>query len=123
MTALADRIRALANEVDDPCSLAQGVPIGLVDMGLLLGLELTEAPAGGFHVRLDLRVTAPGCMYTPYFERELRQRLEALPEVRSLRLEWRPDLEWTPSDIAPAARERLRQRRERLLTLAPSHRP
>lgn len=120
MTALAERVRALANEVHDPCSMAQGLPIGIVDMGLLLGVQLAEAAEGGVDVRLDLRVTAPGCMYTPYFERELRARVGALPEVRSLRLEWQPDLDWTPADIAPAAREKLRRRRERMLALTPS---
>ena len=42
---LEERIRALANEIVDPCSAAQALPVGLVDMGLLLRVQLE--PAGG----------------------------------------------------------------------------
>lgn len=125
---LEQRIRALANEIVDPCSSAQAFPIGLVDMGLLLAVELT--PAGGasgaerdaadgqVDVRLHLRTTAPGCFYVVFFERELRVRIEALPEVASLALEWDGAWDWTPDAIAPEVRTALAGRRRRLIALA-----
>ena len=133
---LERRIRELANEIVDPCSAAQAFPIGLVDMGLLLAVEL--APAGGgaaggaggdaagvvtadrVDVRLRLRTTAPGCFYVVFFERELRARIEALPQVASLALAWDGAWDWTPDEIAPAARAALAERRRRLLALVPS---
>ena len=32
------RVRSAINEIADPCSVTRGVPIGLVDMGLLTGV-------------------------------------------------------------------------------------
>jgi metal-sulfur cluster biosynthetic enzyme len=125
---LEQRIRALANEIVDPCSSAQAFPIGLVDMGLLLAVELAPAaapggagaaPGGRVDVRLRLRTTAPGCFFVVFFERELRARIEALPEVASLALDWDAAWGWTPDDMAPAAREALAERRRRLLASAP----
>ena len=135
---LEQRIRELANEIVDPCSAAQAFPIGLVDMGLLLAVTLTPAGATGgapagvggragggaaegqVDVRLRLRTTGPGCFYVVFFERELRARVEALPEVASLALVWDAAWDWTPDAIAPAAREALAVRRRRLLALVPS---
>lgn len=118
---LEERIRALANEIVDPCSAAQALPVGLVDMGLLLRVQLEpaggEAEAGRWAVRLLLRATAPGCFYIVFFERELRARIEPLPEVVSLELEWDGAWDWTPDEIAPAVREQLAERR-RLVVLA-----
>lgn len=118
---LEERIRALANEVVDPCSAAQALPVGLVDMGLLLRVGLEPAPAGdgSWAVRLLLRATAPGCFYVVFFERELRLRIEALPEVASLELDWDGAWDWTPDAIAPAVRARLAERRLLVLAGAP----
>lgn len=124
---LEQRIRELANEIVDPCSAAQAFPIGLVDMGLLLAVELTPAAGGGaadsVDVRLRLRTTAPGCFYVVFFERELRARIEALPQVASLALEWDGAWDWTPDEIAPAPREALAERRRRLLAVLPGSPP
>lgn len=120
MTPLAARIRELANEIVDPCSAAQAIRVGMADMGLLLGVD--EAPAadpaaaaaGQVDVTLRLRVTAPGCFYVVFFERELRARIEPLPEVASLALHWDDAWDWTPDEIAPHVREQLAQRRQQL---------
>lgn len=116
---LEERIRALANEIVDPCSAAQAIPVGLVDMGLLLGVDTAPAAGGAegaVDVTLRLRVTNPGCFYVVFFERELRARIEALPEVASLALRWDDAWDWTPDEIAPHMREQLAERRRMLLT-------
>lgn len=126
--ALERRIRALANEVVDPCSVAQALPVGLVDMGMLLGVTVApvDAPAGGCAVALRLRTTAPGCLYVVFFERELRVRIEALPGVASLAIEWDGAWDWTPDEMATEVRAALAERRRALLArtlpLAGSHR-
>ena len=126
--ALESRIRALANEIVDPCSAATALPVGLVDMGLLLAVGLTaapgagRAPAGGsdaFAVRLRLRTTGPGCFYVVFFERELRARLEALPAVATLALEWDDAWDWSPAALAPHVQEALAERRRRLIATIP----
>lgn len=120
---LEERIRALANEIVDPCSAAQALPVGLVDMGLLLGVDVTpagagRAAAGRVDVTLRLRTTAPGCLYVVFFERELRGRIEALPEVASLALAWDGAWDWTPDELAPGVRAALAERRRALLERA-----
>ena len=132
--ALEARIRALANEIVDPCSAAPALPVGRVDRGLLLAVELDAAagavgvpgawpaPAGGpetFAVRLRLRTTGPGCFYVVFFERELRARLEALPAVATLALEWDDAWDWSPAALAPHVQEALAERRRRLIATIP----
>lgn len=88
------------NSIADPCSLAYSKPTGLDDMGLVTDIGVGEAGSdGGVDIELAMRVTAPGCMYVPYFERAVRAALEALPEVNEVRIDWDPTSEWHPSDI------------------------
>lgn len=123
---LEQRIRALANEIVDPCSAATTFQVGLVDMGMLLGVE--QAPAAGERdggsvaVRLRLRTTGPGCLYVVYFERELRARIEALPEVATLELAWDDAFDWSPDDLAPHVQAELAARRRRLIATIPGGR-
>lgn len=125
---LEQRIRALANEIVDPCSAATAFQVGLVDMGMLLGVEL--APGAGEHgrdggdvaVRLRLRTTGPGCLYVVFFERELRARIEALPQVATLDLAWDDAFDWSPDDLAPHVQAELAERRRRLIATIPGSR-
>ena len=125
---LEQRIRALANEIVDPCSAATAFQVGLVDMGMLLGVELAPAAGehgrdgGGVAVRLRLRTTGPGCLYVVFFERELRARIEALPEVATLDLAWDDAFDWSPDDLAPHVQAELAERRRRLIATIPGSR-
>lgn len=110
---LSDKIRVLVNDVQDPCSLSQGVAAGLVDMGMLHTLRLEEAADRRFVVTLRLRVTGPGCLYVFHFERELRDRVGALPEVASVDLQWHHEYDWGPELMSADVRHRLRLARER----------
>jgi metal-sulfur cluster biosynthetic enzyme len=104
-------VMRVADEIHDPCSVAAAEPLGLVEMGLIRGVGLAPAAGGGHEVTVRLRLTAPGCLYWLYFERELRTRVGALDGVESLRIERDRDYDWDESEIAPAARARLRRRR------------
>ena len=57
----------------DPCSAATGVPLSILDMGLLSGVEIR-----GDQVLVDLRLTSPLCHQAPYFIMEVEQRIGAL---------------------------------------------
>jgi len=116
---LEERIREAVNETPDPCSVSQGVPTGLVDMGLLCGIDIGP-PEGRVHaVRVELRLTAPGCFYAIYFEREIRARLEAMDDLGAVEVTFSQEFDWTPDDVAPHIHERLRERRERLIAELP----
>ena len=116
---LAERIREAVNEIPDPCSVSQGVPTGLVDMGLLCDIELGAPDQGARSALVELRLTAPGCFYAIYFEREIRARLEAMSDVGAIEVAFRAEFDWTPDDVAPHIQQRLRERRERLLAELP----
>ena len=85
---IEERIVALANEIVDPCSAAQSVQVGLVDMGMLLRVEIAPAAGGAaaaarWDVTLHLRTTGPGCLYVVFFERELRALRRNADRARS----------------------------------------
>ena len=116
---LATRIRNAVNEVPDPCSVAQGLATGLVDMGLLCDIELGAAEAGRRDVLVRLRLIGPGCLYGIHFEREVRTRLEAMSDVATIDVEFSREFDWSPDDIAPHVKQELRIRRDRLIAELP----
>lgn len=92
MTGLRASVEAALNAIVDPCSRATGRPLGLVDMGLIEGLQIGADGA----VQLGIVPTSPLCMMTGVFLAEARQALAAIDGVT--RIEVRLDAEhiWTP---------------------------
>ena len=107
-------VRNRINEIVDPCSAARGTPIGLADMGLVLGVTVAPAQDGGVDVEVLLRVTAPGCMFFIDFENRVRDALTA-HGARSVTVRWDTAWDWTPADIVPEARDRLAEHRKAML--------
>lgn len=90
--------------VDDPCSVASGCPISLVDMGIVRSVART--PDG---IRVVLQLTEPSCIFAFHIaedtEAALRDHLGSSPfEVRLARDY--PEV-WTEDMIAPTAGARL----------------
>ena len=104
----------------DPCSVGRGVPAGLVDMGMVKGVEIGSAPDGHCVVTVELRITSPSCTFQPYFERAVR---ESLSEVGEVRITWDRAFDWSDDDMSPGLKQRLREKRHRLLALADAARP
>src|SRR5471032_1687453 len=94
-------VRAALDEILDPCSLAAGAPAGLVEMGLLRALELSDGEDGA-RIRLRIGVTEPGCLMGASFAAQARARLELLCGVASVEIELDHANDWMPSDIDPA---------------------
>jgi metal-sulfur cluster biosynthetic enzyme len=112
MTTLEEQVRERLNAIEDPCSLAQRLPVGLADMGLVTAIEVADVDAAGRHdIHLRLRVTAPGCMYVPFMDKAIRANLAELDEVDQVSTEWDPDADWSPRDIAEPVRRRLAETR------------
>lgn len=123
----ADRVGAALQEVLDPCSVGRGVPAGLVDMGMVKAVEIGSAADGRSVVTVELRITSPACTFQPYFERAVRERLGEVPEVGEVRIRWDSQFDWSDDDMSPALKQRLREKRHRLLAMAdaarqPEHR-
>lgn len=102
---MIEMVREKANGIHDPCGLAQGAAIGLGDMGLIRKLAASRVGDGHWKVDLTLRFTSPGCLYFDYFERCLHAAVA--DDGIELNIYWDDQFDWTPSDMAEAARKKL----------------
>jgi metal-sulfur cluster biosynthetic enzyme len=107
---LTERILAAANQILEPCGMAQGLSIGMVDMGLIRSVDLEQRDSR-WHVRIRARVTSPDCLHFVYFERELRAAIGAITDIDEINVEWTDGSDWTPDDMSDAVRAQLRMRR------------
>ncbi|KUO50674.1 MAG: hypothetical protein APF78_03690 [Sphingomonadales bacterium BRH_c3] len=112
--SLMDRVREAANAVPDPCSMARNLNLGVADMGMIRNIRLEEVPSGRWSVTMLIRLTAPGCMYMPYFEEHLRREVTRLPDVDEFRIVWDDNFDWTPECLSPAAKEKVAARTRHL---------
>lgn len=95
--ATAEAWRCLG-EVLDP-----EIPISLVELGLIYGLEVEDGVA---RVRVTFTATACPCM--EFIREDIRDRLEREPWIRAVEIEEVWDPPWTNARITPAGREKLR---------------
>ena len=84
-------VRAALAAVHDPCSVAAGRPLSLVDMGLLLDARLDAGT-----LRVSFAVTFAGCTMAPHFLRAAEAELAKLPQVTRVVATVDPDFRWTP---------------------------
>lgn len=89
--------------VVDPCSIATGVPISLVDMGIVKTVSFDD---GAVHVLL--RLTSPVCWQAANILAKVEEVVGAEPEVTSVTCEIDPLSDWMPDMIRPDIRQRLR---------------
>lgn len=94
-------IESALNSVADPCSVAVHSPMGLIDMGLVDGIEMD----GGGEVTIRLRLTSPSCLQVGYFVNEVSERVGSVAGVTKVVVTHDLGLDWTPDRIAPAAAE------------------
>jgi metal-sulfur cluster biosynthetic enzyme len=104
------QVRTVLNEIRDPCSCAAGVPAGLVDMGLVRRIELTEA-SNGTQIRVTLAVTEPSCLMGGPFANEAVKRLGGMDGVAAVEVGLDDAMDWTPQHLAPGYRARLEAHR------------
>ncbi len=89
-------VRAALAGVHDPCSVAAGRPLSLVDMGLLRDWRLD-----GDTLSVRFAVTFAGCTMAPHFLRAAEVELARLPGVARVCAAVDTDFVWTP-DLMPA---------------------
>lgn len=98
--------------------MAQGLSIGMVDMGLIAGVDVDRRESR-WHVKVRARVTSPDCLHFVYFERELRAAIAGIADVEKVDIEWTDGSDWTPEDMSPQLREQLYGRRKKQLSAVP----
>lgn len=110
MTPTEEDVRAILNQIIDPCSRVAGAPAGLVDLGLIRRLALAEG-AGGVKVHLVIGVTEYGCLLAPSFASEARKLIDALPGIGTVDIDLDGEFDWEPGDMSAAYRQQLAERR------------
>ena len=101
-------VERVLNDIVDPCSAACGVPIGLVDMGIVESIDVREEG-----ISVGLLPTFPGCLFTAVFADEISRRLGEFEWSGQVRIEVAAGSTlWDEDRMLPAARERLRESRE-----------
>jgi metal-sulfur cluster biosynthetic enzyme len=98
-----DPLRDALRRVVDPCSIATGVPVDLLDMGLVKDLRLDGGTA---HV--ELLVTSPLCTQIGLIIERVQEVLEDVDGVGSVEVTVDARAEWSPGMMSAPARERLR---------------
>ena len=82
------------------------IPVNIVDLGLIYGLEATDEAAGK-RINVKMTLTAPGCGMGPALAADAEQRILSVPGVSSASVELVWDPPWSPERISPAGRETL----------------
>jgi metal-sulfur cluster biosynthetic enzyme len=95
------RLWSALREVEDP-----EIPISVVGMGLIVSLAYHP---GERAVDIELTFTAMGCPAMDFIQDDIRERLEAEPDVDRVRIEIVWDPVWTRARIRDDARATMRR--------------
>jgi metal-sulfur cluster biosynthetic enzyme len=89
--------------VVDPCSIATGVPIDIVNMGLVKAVRRDAD-----RIVVQLRLTSPVCWQAARILSQIEEVLSVVPGVTEIVCNVDPYGEWMPDMITPETRKRLR---------------
>jgi metal-sulfur cluster biosynthetic enzyme len=89
--ALIARVETQLEGVVEPCSIAFGKPISIVEMGLIERIVVTDS-----HVSITLCLTDAACVHYAAMARFIRDAVLALPEINSVDVVQTLDQIWTP---------------------------
>jgi probable FeS assembly SUF system protein SufT len=83
------------------------IPVNIVDLGLVYGMEVTPAGDGLHRVDVKMTLTAQGCGMGATIAIDARQKLLSLPGIAEANVDVVWDPPWNPQMISPEGRERL----------------
>lgn len=101
-TTIDPRLVLPISTVIDPCSQATGVPLNLLEMGLV-----RRAVWHGDHVEVDLRLTSPVCWYVAPMMEAVQRAITHHCGVTRVDCTADSGLEWESDMISASARHRL----------------
>ena len=92
-----DDVMAVLRQCYDP-----EIPVNIVDLGLIYNVSIEDKT-----VNVDMTLTAPGCPMHSLIARDVKQKLETIPDVKDVRVKvvWEPP--WTPDRMSEAAKKML----------------
>jgi metal-sulfur cluster biosynthetic enzyme len=90
---LDQHIEAALSTVYDPCSVAAGRPMSLIDMRLVTGWTFADGV-----LDITFCVTFAGCTMAPHFVEAAKTELEKIAGVQTVKTQIVTDYVWTPPD-------------------------
>ena len=83
------------------------IPVNIVDLGLVYGMDLSAVPEGGHKVDVKMTLTAQGCGMGASIAIDAKQKILSIPGIAEANVDlvWEPP--WNPQMISPSGRERL----------------
>ena len=94
-----DRVWEAATTVYDP-----EIPVDIVELGLVYRVDADELPSGGWHVDIDMSVTAPFCGMGDILRQDLHDAVAAIPGVEVVDVKLVFDPPWDVSRLSDVAR-------------------
>lgn len=110
----ADEILTALENAVDPCSVAAGRPMNIVEMGLVEAVDISDAG----EVTLSLSLTSPSCMMLGQIMDQIDKYVMPILGGQRPKVTFDDGMNWTPDRITGAARAHREQRRQVLLTLS-----
>ena len=83
------------------------IPVNIVDLGLVYGMELTAMGDGSQKVDIKMTLTAQGCGMGATIAIDARQKILSIPGITEANVDVVWDPPWNPQMISPEGRERL----------------
>ncbi len=94
-----DQVWEAATTVFDP-----EIPVDIVELGLVYRIDAERLDSGGWHVDIDMSVTAPFCGMGDILRLDLRDAVGAIPEVEAVDVKLVFDPPWDASRLSDVAR-------------------
>jgi probable FeS assembly SUF system protein SufT len=80
------------------------IPVSIVALGLIYDLNATKLDSGGYHVGIQMTLTAPGCGMGPVLAEEVEQKLKIVPGVEAVDVVVIFDPPWNADMMEESAR-------------------
>ncbi|MDR1057608.1 MAG: putative Fe-S cluster assembly protein SufT [Coxiellaceae bacterium] len=98
-SSLENKIWMLLRTCYDP-----EIPVNIVDLGLIYGVNVTEATEDKFDIKVRMTLTAPGCGMGPVIVEDAKQKILNVPEVNTVEIEIVFDPPWDRSMMSEQAK-------------------
>jgi len=109
MSALLESVTAALGGVFDPCSLSTGVPLSVIDMGLVTELTVNDVGV----VTIGMRPTSAMCTLIAGIMTEVEDTVARVPGVSSVQVSLNNNTLWTEANLPETGRRILESRRQR----------
>ncbi len=83
------------------------IPVNIVDLGLVYGMELTALDEGSHRVDVKMTLTAQGCGMGATISLDAKHKILTIPGVTEANVDLVWDPPWNPQMISAAGKERL----------------